>query len=77
MKTERTIKFTLDTYDLRAVSSTLDIVSSIFETMNPTDIIVVNGNDYSYDDIDDVRVFLRDLWENDSRACGSACEIIS
>ena len=73
MKTERSIRFNLDTDEHYAVSKTLDIVTNIYEAMTPMDIIMVNENAYSIDDIGNIQVFLSDLWENGIH--NHACEI--
>lgn len=69
MKIERTTKITLDTEDRRAVNTVLDIVNEIFDKMTANDSLVVYGETYPRDYIDEVKCFLADLWQNGDCAC--------
>lgn len=69
MKTEKVIKFTLDPADQRAVNAALDIVSEMLDKMTADDNLVIYGEIYPRDYIDEVKCFLRDLWQNGDGAC--------
>ena len=69
MNIEKTIKFTLDNTDQRAVGATFDIVSDILDRMTDSDTLMVCGSEYSRDDVDEIMGFLNDLWHMDSGTC--------
>lgn len=69
MKIEKTTKITLDTTDQQAVSTVLDIVGDIFNQMQSDNTLVVYGEAYPRDHIDEVKCFLTDLWQNGDCAC--------
>lgn len=69
MKVEKTIKFTLDNEDQRAVNAVLDIVIEIFDKMTSEDSFAVCGEQYDRECIANVRDFLTDLWQNGDCAC--------
>lgn len=69
MKIERTIKFTLNKEDQRAVNAVLDIANEIFDKMTADDVLAVSGEEYDRDCLDMVKCFLADLWQNGDGVC--------
>lgn len=69
MKTERTIKFTLDIGDRCALHTVLDIISEIWNKMEIDDNLLINKEQYPRDCVEEVRTFLIDLFQDDDNAC--------
>ncbi len=69
MNIEKTIKFTLDNADQRAIGTTFDIVNDMLDRMTDYDTLMISGSEYSRDDVDGIIGFLNDLWHMDSGTC--------